>query len=89
MGSPLLRPGLLQQGVAEAADVHVATHGARRMLGEDGRAVGVVEQPRGLGPAQGIVDRLLERGLEEETVGNIFWNNAIGVMECAVCDHAK
>ena len=49
---PLLRPGLLQQGVAEAADVHVATHGARRMLGEDGRAVGVVEQPRGLGPAQ-------------------------------------
>ena len=41
--------------------------------------------------AQNLRDarRLLERGLGEETVGNIFWNNAIGVMECAVCDHAK
>ena len=36
-----------------------------------------------------LARRLLERGLGEETVGNIFWNNAIGVMECAVCDHAK
>ena len=36
-----------------------------------------------------LAQRLLERGLDEKTVGNIFWNNAIGVMECAVCDHAK
>ena len=28
-----------------------------------------------------LADRLLERGLSEETVRNIFWNNAIGVFE--------
>ena len=33
--------------------------------------------------------RLLERGLDEKTVRNIFWHNAIGVMEHAVCNHKK
>jgi len=33
--------------------------------------------------------RLLERGLDEQTVRNIFWHNAIGVMERAVCNHKK
>jgi membrane dipeptidase len=28
-----------------------------------------------------VAERLLERGLTEETVKNIFWNNALGVME--------
>ena len=36
-----------------------------------------------------IAARLLERGLSEETVMDIFWNNAIGVMERAVCNHKK
>ena len=53
---------------------------------------GISEMPAGFEGVQSwpaLAQRLLERGLEEETVGNIFWNNAIGVMECAVCDHAK
>ena len=53
---------------------------------------GISEMPVGFEGVQSwpaLARRLLERGLEEETVGNIFWNNAIGVMECAVCDHAK
>ena len=36
-----------------------------------------------------VAERLLERGLSEETVMDIFWNNAIGVMERAVCNHKK
>ena len=33
--------------------------------------------------------KLLERGVDENTVRNIFWNNAIGVMERAVCNHPQ
>ncbi len=36
-----------------------------------------------------LARRLLERGVSEETVMDIFWNNAIGVMECAVRNHKK
>jgi len=36
-----------------------------------------------------LAGRLLERGLDEETVMDIFWNNAIGVMELAVYHHKK
>ena len=36
-----------------------------------------------------VAARMLERGLSEETVMDIFWNNAIGVMERAVCNHKK
>ena len=36
-----------------------------------------------------LAARLLERGLEEKTIRDIFWNNAIGVMENAVCNHKK
>ena len=53
---------------------------------------GITEMPAGFEGVQSwpaLARRLLERGLDEKTVGNIFWNNAIGVMECAVCDHAK
>ena len=31
-----------------------------------------------------IAQRLLERGLDDKTVKNIFWNNALGVMECCI-----
>ena len=34
-----------------------------------------------------LANRLMERGLSEETLRDIFWNNAIGVMERAVCNH--
>ena len=36
-----------------------------------------------------LAARLLERGLEEGMVRDIFWNNALGVMERAVRDHKK
>ena len=36
-----------------------------------------------------LADRLLERGLDEKTLRNIFWNNALGVMDRAVCNHQK
>lgn len=36
-----------------------------------------------------LADRLLERGLDEKTIRNIFWNNALGVMDRAVCNHQK
>ncbi len=35
-----------------------------------------------------LADRLLQRGLDGKAIGNIFWNNAIGVMEYAVCNYA-
>lgn len=36
-----------------------------------------------------LAQRLLERGLDEKTLRNIFWHNAIGVMDRAVCNHQK
>ena len=36
-----------------------------------------------------LADRLLERGLDEETVRNIYWNNTMGVMDRAVRNHQK
>lgn len=36
-----------------------------------------------------LADRLLERGLEEDTVRKIYWHNAIGVMDRAVRNHRK
>lgn len=36
-----------------------------------------------------LADRLVERGLSEETVLDIFWNNAMGVMKAAVQNHEK
>ena len=53
---------------------------------------GVTSLPSGFDGVQSwpkVAQRLLERGMDEETVYNIFWNNAIGVMERAVCNHKK
>ena len=36
-----------------------------------------------------LAERLLQRGLDVKTVMDIYWNNAIGVMECAVRNHKK
>lgn len=36
-----------------------------------------------------LANRLAERGLREETIRDIFWNNAIGVMQRAVCNYKK
>lgn len=51
---------------------------------------GVGHMPDGFEGVQSwpkLADRLKERGLSEHTIQDIFWNNAIGVMERAVCNH--
>ena len=53
---------------------------------------GITDMPAGFEGVQSypaVANRLLERGLDEKTVLDIFWNNAIGVMERAVCNHTK
>ena len=48
--------------------------------------------PRGFDGVQSypaLAQCLLEHGLTEETVMDIFWNNALGVMKRAVCNHKK
>lgn len=53
---------------------------------------GVDKMPAGFDGVQSwpaLAQRLKERGLEEQTIRDIFWNNAIGVMERAVCNHTK
>ena len=34
-----------------------------------------------------MADRLLQRGVDEKTLMDIFWNNAIGVMDRALCNN--
>ena len=36
-----------------------------------------------------LADRLLERGLDEQTIRNIYWHNTMGVMDRAVRNHQK
>jgi membrane dipeptidase len=36
-----------------------------------------------------LADRLITRGLSEKNIEDIFWNNALGVMQRAVCNHKK
>ena len=53
---------------------------------------GISKMPQGFDGIQSwpvLAKRLLERGLDEKTVMDIYWNNAIGVMERAVCNHTK
>ena len=53
---------------------------------------GIDRMPEGFHGVQSFPDfaqRLLERGLDKQTVSDIFWNNALGVMERAVCNHQK
>ena len=52
---------------------------------------GISEMPAGFEGVQSwpvVAKRLLERGLDEKTVMDIYWNNAIGVMKRAVRNHA-
>lgn len=36
-----------------------------------------------------MADQLLSRGITEEMVMNVFWNNALGVMKRALCNYKK
>ena len=51
---------------------------------------GITDMPAGFEGIQSyptLAARLLERGLSDAQVMDIFWNNAIGVMERAVCNN--
>ncbi len=64
--------------------------GAHLSLGGD--LDGVDTMPEGFHGVQDypkLADRLLERGVNEGMIHDIFWNNAIGVMERAVCNHKR
>jgi len=53
---------------------------------------GIDRMPEGFQGVQSFPDfaaRLLYRGLDEKLVADIFWNNALGVMDRAVCNHQK
>ena len=53
---------------------------------------GVEDLPRdfeGVQSYPALARRLMERGLDEKTVMDIYWNNAIGVMKLAICNHKK
>ena len=53
---------------------------------------GIDGMPKGFSGVQSFPDfarRLMDRGLEASTVENIFWNNALGVMDRAVHNHQK
>lgn len=53
---------------------------------------GISSMPSGFEGVQSwpvLADHLLRCGLDVKDVENIFWNNAIGVMELAVCNHTK
>lgn len=53
---------------------------------------GIEHMPEGFCGVQSypaFARRLLERGLDEQTLRNIFWNNALGVMDRAVRNNQK
>ena len=53
---------------------------------------GIEHMPEGFAGVQDypkLAARLRERGLTEGMIYNIFWNNALGVMECAVRNHQR
>ncbi|MBR5294786.1 MAG: membrane dipeptidase [Oscillospiraceae bacterium] len=53
---------------------------------------GCDELPKGFVGIQSynaLADRLFERGLDEKTIRNIYWNNTMGVMDRAVRNHKK
>ena len=50
------------------------------------------ELPEGFAGIQSynaLADRLLERGLDEKTIRDIYWNNTMGVMDRAVRNNQK
>ena len=53
---------------------------------------GITYMPEGFEGVQDypkMAQRLLDRGVSESIIRDIFWNNAIGVMDRAVCNHKK
>ncbi len=66
--------------------------GSGRHVSLGGDLDGCDELPAGFVGIQSynaLADRLLERGLDEITIRNIYWNNTMGVMDRAVRNHQK
>ena len=86
---------------AEGADFDATCDHIIRMLEIDpsgehvslgGDLDGCDELPAGFTGIQSynaLADRLLERGLDEQTIRNIYWHNTMGVMDRAVRNHQK
>ena len=86
---------------AEGADFDATCDHIIRMLEIDptgkhvslgGDLDGCDELPRGFVGIQSynaLADRLLERGLDEKTIRDIYWNNTMGVMDRAVRNNKK
>lgn len=87
--------------IGENADIDMACDHVFRFLELDpggehialgGDMDGCDPLPSGMSGVQDypkLAQRLLERGLGEREVRNIFWNNALGVMDRAVCNYQK
>ena len=63
-----------------------------RHLALGGDLDGIDNMPHGFAGVQSFpkfAEKLMTRGLNAETVHNIFWNNALGVMDRAVYNHQK
>ena len=70
--------------------LELAPNGKNIALGGD--LDGVTYMPEGFHGVQSwpaLAERLLQRGLDERILRDIFWNNAIGVMQRAVCNNTK
>ena len=53
---------------------------------------GIDHMPQGFSGVQNfpaLARRLAFRGADKQTIDNIFWHNALGVMERAICNHQK
>jgi len=86
---------------AEGADFDATCDHIIRMLEIDptgkhvslgGDLDGCDELPEGFAGIQSynaLADRLLERGLDEKTIRDIYWNNTMGVMDRAVRNNQK
>ena len=66
--------------------------GSGKHIALGGDLDGITNMPAGFEGVQSwpvVSERLLQRGLGEADVMDIFWNNAIGVMQRAVCNNTK
>ena len=70
--------------------LHWLELGGEKHVALGGDLDGVTRMPEGFEGVQSwpvLASRLQERGLDEKTILDIFWNNGLGVMELAVRNH--
>lgn len=89
-----LCPGFLGENATldTACDhiLHWLDLGGDKHIALGGDLDGVHHLPDGFAGVQDypkLAERLLVRGVSQETVMDIFWNNAMGVLKNAVCNH--